>query len=739
MRRFLSGLPLALVFASSGALAQEIDVLDILSGGGDERSNTYLNMIFGPLFPGPNDKTLISVLISDFNILFFALGAILLAYNIVIGTMESAHHGEVLGRRHSSLWAPIRTLVAAALLIPIPATGYNGVQHATAYLVQFGTGTASYFWQKSVDLVFNDHMPIVGTDMSQKDGQFIQAVWRMEMCRAVYNAEAAKGGGDIAGITKNWRTTASGSLALSYDMTNYRGACGTITLPAETAGFQRIAASSEKTYADYAQAMRDAVNQVTNEYAPIADSVATAVSQRTSLPEYRGLAADLAKWRGLHANILKDYIATDKLQRDVQTAAGENQTITVNGIGETETNVDLSASLKDGGWLQAGYYYQLISRFTADASAVAGGLPHTTPGGAIGATANPKGRVGDSIASQYDNANWYLFGSAEGDATKFLENFAGTYNGVVDWWNESVARSDVRAFTNERAAFADSTADLSSFMASGGNLYEAFSFLDPAANDGDPMIGLIAVGNQLSFVSAIIMASLLVLAAVPFVGQTIVAASGFLGWVLSGIAVAGYFLAFVLPMVPTVIWVIGVTAFFLLVVEMVFAAPLWAIAHLSMEGEGLGGRQARRGYVMLLALMATPVLMLFGLFVGMIIFRVAGTLMNGGFYYAITAAQALSGDSFTQVTWFIGILAIMVFMIFAYIVVLERSFSLISEFPGKVFRLIEPDAVSDLDTHAATRANVAAAGSTGSMGRVTSSGASGINRHIAGKQSRQND
>ncbi|MCD1635890.1 DotA/TraY family protein [Martelella mediterranea] len=739
MRRFFKGLPLAFIFTSSGAFAQEIDVVDILSGGGDERTNTYLNTIFGPLFPGPNDRTLISVLISDFNILFFALGAILLAYNIIIGTMESAHHGEVLGRRHSSLWAPIRTLVAAALLIPIPATGYNGVQHAAAYLVQFGTGTASYFWQKSVDLVFNDHMPIVGTDMSQKDGQFIQAVWRMEMCRAVYNAEAAKGGGDIAGITKNWRTTASGSSALSYDMPNYRGACGTITLPSETKGFQRIAASSDKTYADYAKAMRDAVTQITNNYAPTADSVALAVSQRQPLPEYRGLADDLAEWRELHANILKDYIATDKLQKDVQSAASETETININGIGDMEQNIDLSASLKDGGWLQAGYYYQLISRFTADASAVAGGIPQTTPGGAIGATANPKGRVGESVASQYDDANWYLFGSAQGDATKFLESFAGTYNGVVEWWNESVARSNVRAFTNERAAFADSTADMTSYMVSAGNLYEAFDFLNPAANDGDPMVGLIAVGNQLAFYSGVIMISLAVLAAVPFLGQSVIAFAGFLGWVLSGISVAGYFMAFVLPMIPTVIWVIGVTAFFLLVVEMIFAAPLWAIAHLSMEGEGLGGRQARRGYVMLLALTATPVLMLFGLLVGMIIFRIGGTLLNGGFYYAITAAQALSGDSYTQITWFIGILAIMVFMLFAYVVMLERSFALIAEFPAKVFRLIEPDAVSDLDTHAAIRANVAAGGTAGSMGSLTTSGGNSLNRRIAGNAPRKND
>jgi hypothetical protein len=142
---------------------------------------------------------------------------------------------------------------------------------------------------------------------------------------------------------------------------------------------------------------------------------------------------------------------------------------------------------------------------------------------------------------------------------------------------------------------------------------------------------------------------------------------------------------------------------------------------------------------MLLALTATPVLMLFGLLVGMIIFRIGGTLLNGGFYYAITAAQALSGDSYTQITWLIGIFAIMVFMLFAYVVMLERSFALIAEFPGKVFRLIEPDAVSDLDTHAAMRANVAAGGTAGSMGSLTSSAGGGFNRRIASKTPKTNE
>ncbi|NKC05443.1 hypothetical protein HED55_27075 [Ochrobactrum haematophilum] len=154
--------------------------------------------------------------------------------------------------------------------------------------------------------------------------------------------------------------------------------------------------------------------------------------------------------------------------------------------------------------------------------------------------------------------------------------------------------------------------------------------------------------------------------------------------------------------------------------EAVFAAPLWAIAHLSMEGKGMGGSQARRGYVMVLGLTLTPVLMLFGLLLGMILFRIMGVLINGGLYYALTSAQALVGDSMVSMAWFIGLFVVMGFMAVVYLVILERSFSLIAEFPGRVFRWF--DHIGDnLDANTAMRANTAAITSAAHLGRSVES------------------
>ena len=498
---------------------------------------------------------------------------------------------------------------------------------------------------------------------------------------------------------------------------NSYGACGIVSLPGQTTGFQRLAEAAGKSYNDYIQAMQQAVTKTADSFSGTAAQLAQAISKREQLPAYRDLRKDLNDWRKQHADILKQYIGDDKLQKAGKDVAEADDPLQVTPVGDSQSQA-LAGNLKNGGWLQAGFYYQLIARLSADSNSVATALPKVTPGGAIGAASNPGGSVRNAIASQYADNNWYLLGSADGDAKKFLDQISATYNGTVEWWNESVARSGIRAFVNERVAFADSGGDISDWMPSAGSLYEALEFLNPMRPTNDPMIGLVTFGTQVTFYTTAAIIALSVLAVVPYVGTGITVLSNFVGWVISGIGAMGMFLAFVLPMVPMVTWVIGIGAFFLLVMEAIFAAPLWAIAHLSMEGKGMGGSQARRGYVMVLALTLTPVLMLFGLLLGMILFRIMGVLINGGLYYALTSAQSLVGDSFVSLAWFLGIFVVMFFMAAVYLVIIERSFSLIAEFPGRVFRWFDHIG-DDLDAHSAMRANIAAMGTTKELGRLS--------------------
>ncbi|MGW6778773.1 DotA/TraY family protein [Brucella pseudogrignonensis] len=702
---------------ASVCVAGELDVGDILAGNGDPRSNSYLNMIFGPLFDGPNKETLISRLILDFNVLFFAIGLAIFLYNVVTATVDTANEGEVLGSRYSTAWVPIRILLAAAALAPVMPGGYNGAQYIAAYAVKVGTAAATYFWNETVELIIEQKIPVVAADTDGPDGLFLQALFRMELCRAVYNLEVAKGGAAMEGVGRQWRLQ-SGIRVLDYGLVSQSGACGRVSLPTETVGFRRVAATggSDKdnlrreasaAFTDFIIGMQNNVEMMADQFASVAAELAQAVSTRRPLPPYRNLAGDMKRWRDAQSQLLRQLIGSDPLNRLAERAFARTEELTiVTPLSGTEQK--LSINVKSGGWSQAGFYYQLVSRMSSDANSVGSMMPTTTPGGAIGGVSNPRGPVMAAIASQYAANYAYWLGTPEGDARKFLNQVAATYNGTVDWWNESVARSGIRAFTNERLAFADNGGDLANILPPAGGLLESVAFFAPSSSVIDPMNAVVLFGIQLTTLATATTVAIVGFGATPFIGGAATTLGTIIGPALLALMALGSTMSFVLPLMPSIIWVLAILSFIIVIIEAIFAAPLWAIAHLSMGGQGFVSAHARRGYVLLLSLLLTPVLMVFGLVVGMIIFRIAGNLLNAGMYYALTASQSLVADSWVSFAWYAGILVVGIFMVFVYIAIIELSFSLIAGFPGRVFRWFE-EIGDQLDSESSLRTGLGAA------------------------------
>src|SRR5574337_1557928 len=67
---------------------------------------------------------LLGTMFGIFNAAVLALGTILGGYVILISTLVTAHDGEVLGKKWSSIWIPIRLVFGLAMLFP-KASGYS--------------------------------------------------------------------------------------------------------------------------------------------------------------------------------------------------------------------------------------------------------------------------------------------------------------------------------------------------------------------------------------------------------------------------------------------------------------------------------------------------------------------------------------------------------------------------------------------------------------------------------------
>ncbi len=98
-----------------------------------------------------------------------------------------------------------------------------------------------------------------------------------------------------------------------------------------------------------------------------------------------------------------------------------------------------------------------------------------------------------------------------------------------------------------------------------------------------------------------------------FIGQLGKLASGFsFKFAMIGLSI-GFVLYYVLPLMPFIYFFFAFGNWIKSIFEAMVAMPLWAIAHLKLDGEGLPGPWASNGYFLLLEILIRPVLIIVGL------------------------------------------------------------------------------------------------------------------------------
>jgi len=147
--------------------------------------------------------------------------------------------------------------------------------------------------------------------------------------------------------------------------------------------------------------------------------------------------------------------------------------------------------------------------------------------------------------------------------------------------------------------------------------------------------------------------------------------------------IPGMTIAFVLPMIPWVMWIAGVAGYLILVCEAVIAVPLWMLAHMTFEGAGLHGR-ATEGYALIFNVLFRPTLMLFGLFLGYFVFAAMSWLIRESF--GIAAGFVLQNG--WLVTNVLGVAVLLSVYVMTHVVAALTSFRMISLVPHHLPRLI---------------------------------------------------
>lgn len=136
-------------------------------------------------------------------------------------------------------------------------------------------------------------------------------------------------------------------------------------------------------------------------------------------------------------------------------------------------------------------------------------------------------------------------------------------------------------------------------------------------------------------------------------GAAMESASGmFVGIATIGLT-AGFILYYILPFLPFMYFFFAVGSWVKSIFEAMVGVPLWALAHLRIDGDGLPGRAAAGGYFLILEIGLRPIFTVFGLIAGMAVFGAMAVALNHLFDLVvlnITGASSVNGGGATIIT-----------------------------------------------------------------------------------------
>lgn len=144
----------------------------------------------------------------------------------------------------------------------------------------------------------------------------------------------------------------------------------------------------------------------------------------------------------------------------------------------------------------------------------------------------------------------------------------------------------------------------------------------------------------------------------------------------------GILMAYYLPLIPLITWVGAVLGYIMFLFEAFIGSIFWAGAHAMPEGHGVAGQHAKQGYMLMLALVVRPSLMVVGFIGGMVL---SGILVNFIGELATPYFSQVHGDSIVGIIgWAAGVF-IMGSLVLS---IIRRCFNLSFELADRVVRWI---------------------------------------------------
>ena len=652
---------------------------------GNDKSAQIIQNIFptsGSNGVSPTQTTVIGQMIGQLTGFVAAIAMVFLCYSTIVQIHRGSETGRLLGSNMTMMFA-VRLGVAAIMMFPSPTTGFSTGQRVVVQMSLWGIGMAQAVYANVIQAIGPQGMVIAQPMIPGTETIVVQLI-QNELCRSLVN---------IASNTMNagtqlvpeptpvqvGSTNPQTILAYGLSVGNIGSApvCGTVSIPAPAQSQTNLAGVQVDQSAIQKQALTTVLqNDIANQVAGVAQ---TFYMTRN--------ASSLAPLMAVLTSATQDYTnqLTSAATQVTQSLRSALQASSMNDLANVDTNLNQVKAL---GWTGAGAYYLEFARLNGQTLSLLSGVPQVTAPSYDG--------LGPSLSSDLAP----LTQASQAFMTT-LQNYVTTTDGLSapggqgDLFSGATPGQDGASLLDQvfrRMHLSDYALQLIQSM------------ISPTGNNWtDPFSGLMTLGNTMVTLALGAMG----LAALLSSGTATAATTAFqvltFHWggaaatvgghmvmsflatpifaLLLGLLIPGLTIAFVLPMIPWVMWMAGVIGWLILVCEAVIAVPLWMLAHMTMSGEGLHGN-AREGYSLIFNVLFRPTLMLFGLFLGYFIFATGSWLIRETF--GVAAGFLLEHGWI--VTNVLGVVVLMSIFVMTHVIMALTAFRMISLIPHHVPR-----------------------------------------------------
>lgn len=700
--------------------------------------NTLVGDIGGMGFlPGGPDNQLAGMFLV-FNTATVAIASIMFMWHLIASTVNGAHDGEFLGKRYHTYWMPIRLTFAIFFLMPA-LNGYSLAQISMVWAVWSGSGIASAVVSSTklpeqIATAFTN-VPIPPIPEGKPLADSVYGNWRCLIDRRFLQRTALREWPEDPAASKaDWGSTVAiegNRIAISFgDKTGETASndvCGTTNFT-----FNTVKDDADPAVKTMALAYKAAVTNALLGMERNAGMVARSFDKFYAEDEWgnAGNAWDLYQrnaWRVFENEVSHMLYAA---QPAATTKAAENaaqQVRQYGWIGVGLAGAPAAITSFSAGTITGNASTSAPNSSTASANAAPVTSPALTPSTtaqkkSLTEIQNEMALIEINIKANRGQKNYQRVEELSREYDRLAQQAVETDMTVVEK-STRVYKEDTITDSKGNELGKASGRDILSGPFNKAMQGIAKSLATTVASimksHSNPIAGMQELGVQILGWAATILAIIYPL----LIGVSLVFASlsGIAGSTLSFLCMLlvpalffGLKLAAILPFTPMLMWIGAIAAYFVIFIESLFGAQMWAMAHIEGEGEGMG-QKTMHGWMFFLNLMLRPAIMVISFYLATKLMGILGGIGSEAIgNFAVAVSNNSSAGWLASIAISLGALWVWIGLMESLI---HTSYSLVTVVPNQVFAWLGAHFGSNVGDNVGNQSTQAAqqmAGGTGS-------------------------